>query len=77
MAESYIIRRWFMDKTSQTMKLKDGRTLGFAEFGDLKGKPLFYFHGWPSSRLSAAKFDLVAKKLHIRLISPDRPGYGI
>jgi pimeloyl-ACP methyl ester carboxylesterase len=65
-----------MDLSNQTIKLKDGRTLGFAEYGDLKGKPLFFFHGWPSARIAAEKYDVLAKKLHIHLISPDRPGYG-
>lgn len=66
-----------MDRTSQTIKLEDGRTLGFAEYGDPKGRPLFYFHGWPSSRLSGTRYQVAAKKLHIRLIGPDRPGYGL
>jgi pimeloyl-ACP methyl ester carboxylesterase len=62
---------------SQTIKLKDGRTLGFAQYGDPKGKPLFYFHGWPASRFNAAIYDELAKKLHIRIIAPDRPGFGL
>ncbi len=62
---------------AQTMKLPDGRRLGFSQYGDLKGKPLFYFHGWPASRLSAKIYDKLAKKLHIRIIAPDRPGFGL
>jgi len=57
--------------------LDDGRVLGFAQYGDLNGKPLFYFHGWPASRLSAEVYHQLGKKLHIRIIAPDRPGYGI
>ncbi len=64
-------------KTSQMIKLRDGRVFGFAEYGDPKGKPLFYFHGWPASRLGAEKYHAFAKKLHVRIISPDRPGYGL
>ena len=30
--------------------LKDGRTLGFAEYGDPKGEPAIEFHGCPGSR---------------------------
>lgn len=60
-----------------TIQLKDGRTLGFSEYGDLKGQPIFYFHGWPTSRLQARYIDSAAKKLKIRLISIDRPGYGL
>jgi pimeloyl-ACP methyl ester carboxylesterase len=59
------------------MTLQSGRTLGFAQYGDPKGKPLFYFHGWPVSRLSAEIYDSISKKLHIRIIAPDRPGYGL
>lgn len=64
-------------KLNQVIKLKDGRKLGFNQYGDLKGKPLFFFHGWPVSRLSGAVTDKAAKKLGIRVISPDRPGYGL
>lgn len=59
------------------VKLKDGRSLCFCEYGDAKGKPIFYFHGWPASRLSGAETDLAAKKLKVRVISPDRPGFGL
>lgn len=59
------------------IKLKDGRRLGYSEYGDPKGKPFFYFHGWPVSRLSAKITNDAAKKLHIRVIAPDRPGYGL
>ena len=30
-----------IDKTSQTIKLKDGRLLGYAEYGAPQGKPFF------------------------------------
>jgi hypothetical protein len=50
------------NKTDQTLKLKDGRTLGFAEYGDPKGKPIFEFHGNPSSRLGSELFDEAARK---------------
>ena len=59
------------------VKLKDGRKVGYTEYGDLKGKPLFYFHGWPSGRLMAFETDEAAKKLGVKVISIDRPGYGL
>ncbi len=65
------------NSTNQVVKLKDGRKLGFTEYGSPNGKPLFYFHGWPASRLSGQETDLAAKKLGIRVISPDRPGFGL
>jgi pimeloyl-ACP methyl ester carboxylesterase len=62
--------------TDNIIKLKDGRNLGYAEYGDPNGKPLFYFHGWPVSRLHGARVDEVAKTLRIRIIATDRPGIG-
>jgi pimeloyl-ACP methyl ester carboxylesterase len=65
------------NKTNQTLKLKDGRTLGFAEYGDSQGKPIFEFHGNPSSRLGSGLFDETAKRMGIRVIGIDRPGMGM
>lgn len=61
----------------KTVKLKDRRTLAYEEYGDLKGKPVFYFHGWPASRLSGRFSDTYGMKLKLRIISPDRPGFGL
>jgi pimeloyl-ACP methyl ester carboxylesterase len=63
--------------TEQRMILEDGRTLGFAEYGDPNGKPVLEFHGWPSCRLEAWIYDEPAKKLGARVIGIDRPGFGI
>jgi pimeloyl-ACP methyl ester carboxylesterase len=63
-------------KEDESVTLPDGRTLGFAEYGDPAGKPVLFFHGWPSSRLQAAYLDKDAKQRGIRLIAPDRPGIG-
>ena len=41
-----------MRNNDHLITLKDGRKLAYAEYGDPKGKPLFYFHGWPVTRLS-------------------------
>lgn len=68
------------DKTDQTIKLKDGRTLGYAEYGAPKGKPVFYFHGFPSSRLDWRIFDttdMIAAQLGAHIIEVDRPGMGL
>ena len=32
------------------IQLPDGRVLGYAEYGDLSGKPVIFFTGAPSSR---------------------------
>lgn len=59
------------------IKLKDGRTLGYSEFGNAQGKPLLYFHGGVSSRLDIAFADKFCQFNNIRIIAPDRPGIGI
>jgi len=66
-------------KTDSQVKLGDGRAVGYAEFGDLTGKPVIHLHGAPSSRFEANNPDLVgiAERLHIRLIVPERPGIGL
>jgi pimeloyl-ACP methyl ester carboxylesterase len=57
--------------------LSDGRKLGFVEFGDLKGKPVFYFHGFPGSRLEAKLAERISRDSHVRFIGIDRPGFGL
>ena len=57
--------------------LQDGRSLGYAEYGDATGAPLMFFHGMPGSRYGAALLDEAAKRAGVRVISPDRPGFGL
>ncbi|KAI0429556.1 Alpha/Beta hydrolase protein [Xylaria sp. FL1042] len=64
-------------RDSQTLRLADGRTLGFAEYGSPTGKPIFFFHGFPSSRLEAGGILKLANREDIRIIAPDRPGFGL
>lgn len=66
-----------MSLTDQTIKLADGRTLGYAEFGDSSGIPVLFFHGFPASRLEGTVLDTPARAAGIRLIAPDRPGFGL
>ncbi len=66
-----------MLRTDQTIKLKEGRTLGYAEFGDPAGTPVFFFHGSPGSRLEGLPLDVPSQTAGIRLICPDRPGMGL
>jgi len=56
-------------------KLYDGRDLGYAEYGDPNGIPVFFIHGSPGSRLFRPP-DEVTKWLGVLLICTDRPGYG-
>jgi len=59
------------------LDLKDGRQLAYSEFGDPRGKPAFFFHGWPGARLQGAILDGSARTLGLRIFSPDRPGFGL
>ncbi|MHA1689856.1 MAG: alpha/beta fold hydrolase [Promethearchaeota archaeon] len=65
------------EQFSQTIKLKDGRLLGYGEFGDPKGEPIFHFHGFPGSRLEGLFADEVCKRAGVRFIGIDRPGMGL
>jgi pimeloyl-ACP methyl ester carboxylesterase len=65
------------DTAHQTVRLGDGRRLGYAEWGDTGGRPLLYFHGWPGARVEARLADEAAKASAVRLIALDRPGMGL
>ena len=61
----------------KTIQLSDGRRLAYLESGDPNGRPVFYFHGGPGSRLEGQIYDKLDQKLGIRMIVADRPGYGL
>jgi len=63
--------------TGHSVILSDGRRLGYAEYGDLAGRPVIYCHGFPTSRLEPCLIGAVAEEAGVRLIAPDRPGYGL
>jgi hypothetical protein len=52
-------------KTDNQVKLSDGRSVGYAEYGDPMGKPVLHFHGLPSSRfeLHRPAMDEIAARL--------------
>jgi pimeloyl-ACP methyl ester carboxylesterase len=58
------------------VRLDDGRELCFSELGDPSGTPVFAFHGTPGSFRLFAPMDEAARRLGVRVIAPDRPGYG-
>jgi pimeloyl-ACP methyl ester carboxylesterase len=67
-----------MTKVNQQLRLTSGRLLAYDEYGVPDGAPIFYFHGSPSSRLEWGLFggEMLANRLNIRVIVPDRPGLG-
>lgn len=62
---------------SQTLRLRDGRLLGWTVYGAANGRPVLAFHGTPASRLMFVPADEPAQRLGLHLIAPDRPGYGL
>ncbi|WP_105614404.1 alpha/beta fold hydrolase [Vallitalea okinawensis] len=67
-------RFYMMDHTIQ---LSDGRRLGYTEYGDPNGKPVFLFHGNPGSRRGWKPQPGKDYAPGIRIIAPDRPGFGL
>jgi pimeloyl-ACP methyl ester carboxylesterase len=65
-----------MAKDYHTHRLADGRQLAFNEYGVANGQPVFFFHGGNDSRLEAVLLEAAASDLGLRLVAPDRPGYG-
>lgn len=66
-----------LDENSKTIKLSDGRLLGYIEVGDPEGKALFHFHGLNSSRLEVKIVHEQMLEAKIRFIGVDRPGIGL
>lgn len=65
------------DRHSRVLRLADGRRIGYAEFGDPQGRPVLAIHGTPGSRLMFALTDAAARDRGLRIIAPERPGYGL
>lgn len=59
------------------MRLPDGRTLGYAEYGCDTGYPLIFMHGYPQCRLEASAIESLFHRRGIRVIAPERPGFGL
>ena len=59
---------------TQTLQLQNGSRIALDEYGDPSGQPVFFCHGWPSSRMMGVLAHEAARDLGVRLISPDRPG---
>jgi pimeloyl-ACP methyl ester carboxylesterase len=58
------------------LNLPDGRSLGYTDLGAPDGPLVFYFHGAPSSRLDLVAFEDQFTNRGVRVVCPDRPGYG-
>lgn len=58
------------------LTLKDGRKLGYIEYGNPHGMPIFLLHGTPGSRIFGLEDEPILEEEGLRVITPDRPGYG-
>lgn len=59
------------------LRLPDGRNIACAEYGHRSGLPVLALHGTPGSRLMFALAHKAARERGVRLIAPERPGYGL
>lgn len=67
-----------IEAMDHTLRLRDGRTLGYLELGEPAAPPVMIFHGSPGSRLDGLYVDLAEMgTLRARVIVPDRPGLGL
>jgi pimeloyl-ACP methyl ester carboxylesterase len=56
--------------------LRDGRKVGYTDFGRGDQTAVLWCHGGPGSRLEAMNLGPVASDAGLRIIGIDRPGYG-
>jgi pimeloyl-ACP methyl ester carboxylesterase len=68
---------WMPKVLSRQIVFSGRHTLGICQRGDPGGSGLFYFHGFPGSRLEVQAADTAARRRGIRIIGIDRPGYGL
>ncbi len=65
------------DAEDRCIILPDGRKLSYSEFGARQGVPVFGFHGTPGSRFMFRLVHEPARRLGMRIIAPERPGFGL
>lgn len=63
--------------TSHVMSLPDGRLLSFATLGSTDGEPVIFCHSIPGSRLFPDPAVTMVEELGLRVIVPERPGFGL
>jgi pimeloyl-ACP methyl ester carboxylesterase len=60
----------------ELLQLSDGRSLAYELYGAPHGDPVYFFHGFPGSRLQAGLISDQAQEKGICLVAFDRPGFG-
>jgi pimeloyl-ACP methyl ester carboxylesterase len=61
---------------ARIVRLPDGRSLAYDEYGDPGGTPVLNCHGGLTCRRDIEGCDRDAREAGVRVISPDRPGIG-
>lgn len=62
-------------KDSQIVE-RSGREIAYTDIGDEAWPCVLFFHGAPMSRLCLAHLEQSFLERRLRVVSPDRPGYG-
>jgi pimeloyl-ACP methyl ester carboxylesterase len=65
-----------MSPSTTLVQIPGDRRVAVESYGDPNGKPVFFFHGWPSSRFQGALGHEGANELGVHLLAVDRPGCG-
>src|SRR3546814_2891136 len=67
-----------MTSSVTTTEIRDAsvRRIAFCEYGDPTGHPVVVAHGSPGSRYEGLSLHNASSTAGIRLIVPDRPGFG-
>jgi pimeloyl-ACP methyl ester carboxylesterase len=60
----------------ETIRLRDGRALAYAEWGTPGGQPVVFLQGIPGGRLTQWWDDELPAARGVRLLTVDRPGIG-
>jgi pimeloyl-ACP methyl ester carboxylesterase len=59
------------------VEVREGRNLGYADFGSESGRTILWYHGTPGGRRQVPEdARVMANKLDLRVIGVDRPGIG-
>lgn len=66
-----------IDTSDVEHRLPDGRILGYRVYGTPAGCPVYFFHGFPGSRLQASLVHRQALAAGLALVAFDRPGFGL
>lgn len=61
---------------TSVVPLDGNRQIAYAEYGRSDGVPVVFLHGTPGTHRLGALLETSAREYGVRLLAPDRPGYG-